>query len=567
MSGRQVRDQLLARLRSRLPESTRGLIRAVRHGRTPPQVALLRRSRRLAARAGTARGVGGVLIGNPVRPRRARIVQSFDAWALVDEMKRTVSTVLDRAGIDHLFILPRQRDTGAILATPEERTDAALRALAAAPELATWWYRRTAGGSPGAPAPLAELHPTESRPKSVDLFQYLAAPSGELLADHRIRVRLEFWKRLRGGQDRPDGGCYPAGTLMAPQPNRVAAYLEPKTWDAAVARPGRSLPLSGLGHLFDVLEPVDIVYTWVDGADPAWLHRRSVVERAADPDELTVDALLRAHYQAQGELLYSLRSVEMYANWVRHIWIVTDAQVPSWLNTDHPRITVVDHRDIFSDTSALPVFNSHAIESQIHHIDGLSEHFLYLNDDVFFARPVPPSFFFHGNGIAKFFPSVAPLGDPRQDSRDLAALVAAKNNRSLVEAAFGRSITSRLQHTPHALLKSILHEIEVDHPDALEAVMRSKFRGASDYSLASSLGPYVAYLKGRAVPDSLRYQYVDLASSKGAHYLNALLWRHDYECFCINDTGRNPQNAAEQSRLMADFLRQYFPLPSSFEIA
>lgn len=482
-------------------------------------------------------------------------------------MKRTVSSVLDRAAIDHIFVLTRQRDTGAILATSEEQADAALRALASAPELTTWWCRDIVATSPGAPAPLAGRDSTTTKLQAIELFQYLAAPSGELLADQRIRIRLEFWKRLKDGQDRPDGGVYPVGTLLAPRPNRVASYLEPEAWAAALARPDKSVPLSGLGHLFDFLEPVDIVYTWVDGADPAWRNRRLAVEGSTDADELTVDALLGARYRAQGELLYSLRSVEMFASWVRHIWIVTDSQVPAWLNTDHPKITVVDHRDIFSDTSALPVFNSHAIESQIHHIEGLSEHFLYLNDDVFFARPVAPSLFFHGNGVAKFFPSVAPLGDPRPDPRDIAALAAAKNNRSLVEATFGRSITSRLQHTPHALLKSVLREIEDEHPEALEAVMRSKFRKASDYSLASSLGPYLAYLKGRAAPDALRYQYIDLASPKGMHYLNALLWRHDYECFCINDTGRNPQNADEQSNLLANFLRQYFPLPSSFEIA
>lgn len=527
----------------------------------------MRRCRTLAAGLGGALGTGEVLVGGVVRPRRARIVRSFDAWALIDEMKRTVARVLDRAEVDYVFVLPRQRDTGAILAASAADADAALRALAEAPELDAWWHRELNRGKPGRPRPLRARISSRPRPQAIELFQYLAAPTGELLADQRIRVRLEFWKTVRGGQHRPDGGVYPAGTLMAPQPNRVASYLDPATWATAVARPNRSVPLSGLEHVFDFHQPVDIVYTWVDGADPAWRERRRAAEHVTRSGELTVDALLSARYQAQGELRYSLRSVEMYASWVNHIWIVTDSQVPTWLRTDHPKITVVDHRDVFADTAALPVFNSHAIESQLHHIEGLSEAFLYLNDDVFFARPIPPSFFFHGNGIAKFFPSVAPLGDPRLDPRDIAALAAAKNNRSLVEADFGRSITSRLQHTPHALLKSVLSEIEHDYPDAIDAVMRSKFRSLSDYSLASSLGPYMAYLKGRAVPDSLRYQYIDLATPQGPHYLNSLLWRRDHECFCINDTGRNPTNAGAQARLMDDFLQSYFPLSSSFEIA
>ena len=99
----------------------------------------------------------------------------------------------------------------------------------------------------------------------------------------------------------------------------------------------------------------------------------------------------------------------MYASWVRTIYLVTDGQVPHWLDTGHPRIRLVDHRQIFRDQSALPVFNSHAIESQLHHIDGLAEHYLYLNDDMFFGRPVEPELFFHGNGIAKFFVSKTPI--------------------------------------------------------------------------------------------------------------------------------------------------------------
>jgi hypothetical protein len=38
------------------------------------------------------------------------------------------------------------------------------------------------------------------------------------------------------------------------------------------------------------------------------------------------------------ELRYSLRSVEKYAPWVRNIYIVTNGQIPYWLDLSHPRI-------------------------------------------------------------------------------------------------------------------------------------------------------------------------------------------------------------------------------------
>lgn len=106
-----------------------------------------------------------------------------------------------------------------------------------------------------------------------------------------------------------------------------------------------------------------------------------------------------SRFTSRDELRFSLRSLEYYASWVRKIFIVTDRQVPSWLDTDDPKITVVDHRDIFSDPSVLPVFNSHAIESQLHHIPGLADHYLYLNDDCFFLRPTGSELFFTANDL------------------------------------------------------------------------------------------------------------------------------------------------------------------------
>ena len=76
---------------------------------------------------------------------------------------------------------------------------------------------------------------------------------------------------------------------------------------------------------------------------------------------------------------------------------------------------MVPHREIFGDTGRLPTFNSQAIESRLHRIPGLAEHFLYLNDDVFLGRPVPPEMFFTPGGLTRFFPSTALVDSaPRQ---------------------------------------------------------------------------------------------------------------------------------------------------------
>ena len=139
---------------------------------------------------------------------------------------------------------------------------------------------------------------------------------------------------------------------------------------------------------------IDIVYLWCDGADPAFnLQRIETLKKFNLP---WVEDNLGAHrYASDDELLYSLRSVEQNIPWINHIFIVTNNQRPPWL-ADHPKITVVDHREIIPP-ELLPTFNSTVIEMFIHKIPGLSEKFIYLNDDMYINAPLSPDFFFDGD--------------------------------------------------------------------------------------------------------------------------------------------------------------------------
>ncbi|XP_015673724.1 N-acetylglucosamine-1-phosphotransferase subunits alpha/beta [Protobothrops mucrosquamatus] len=106
-----------------------------------------------------------------------------------------------------------------------------------------------------------------------------------------------------------------------------------------------------------------------------------------------------SRFEDNEELRYSMRSIERHAPWVRHIFIVTNGQIPSWLNLDNPRVTIVTHQDLFQNLSHLPTFSSPAIESHVHRIRGLSQKFIYLNDDVMFGKDVwPDDFYSHSKG-------------------------------------------------------------------------------------------------------------------------------------------------------------------------
>uniref|UniRef100_A0A9J7ZEW1 N-acetylglucosamine-1-phosphotransferase subunits alpha/beta n=1 Tax=Cyprinus carpio carpio TaxID=630221 RepID=A0A9J7ZEW1_CYPCA len=105
-----------------------------------------------------------------------------------------------------------------------------------------------------------------------------------------------------------------------------------------------------------------------------------------------------SRFEDNEELRYSLRSIEKHAPWVRHIFIVTNGQIPSWLNLDNPLCAIM-HSDLFQNQTHLPTFSSPAIETHIHRIPGLSQKFIYLNDDVMFGKDVwPDDFYSHSKG-------------------------------------------------------------------------------------------------------------------------------------------------------------------------
>ncbi|CAK9816071.1 N-acetylglucosamine-1-phosphotransferase subunits alpha/beta [Anthophora quadrimaculata] len=143
--------------------------------------------------------------------------------------------------------------------------------------------------------------------------------------------------------------------------------------------------------------PIDVVYTWVNGSDPAFL--KDLQEHVPIMDINTA----ASRFSDKDELRYSLRSLEMYAPWVRHVYIVTNGQIPSWLDMDNPRVTLVTHEDIFLNKSDLPTFSSPAIESHIHRIPGISDKFLYFNDDVMLGAEVWPEDFITQAGGQKVY--------------------------------------------------------------------------------------------------------------------------------------------------------------------
>jgi len=136
---------------------------------------------------------------------------------------------------------------------------------------------------------------------------------------------------------------------------------------------------------------VDVVYTWVNGSDPA--HRELLKKYGRGGWD--------GGYRDYGVIKYSARSIAKFMPWVRNIIIITNGQIPNWVDTSSPRLRIITHDQIFDDPTNLPTFNSNAIEANIRNIPGLAPCLLYLNDDMFLAAPLSKDTFFDREGHLK----------------------------------------------------------------------------------------------------------------------------------------------------------------------
>ena len=368
-------------------------------------------------------------------------------------------------------------------------------------------------------------------------------------------IEVECWRVGRESVSCPRANAFTRETFDR-------ADLEPATVDVF----GRRWPtLAGMfeAHTNDVGFDIDVVFSWVDGTDPAWRAERARwLTGAVLGDGDDADARIRQI----DELRYALRSVHLHVPWVRRIFIATDSRLPDWLIADHPKVTVVRAADHFTDRRVLPTFNSHAVESQLHHIDGLAEHFLYGNDDMFFGRPVAPSMFFTSAGVSRFVESTVRIGGGTVGVGRSGHENAARNNRRLLAERFGYVITRHLAHSPAPLRRSVLAELETEFAAEFAATRASRFRSATDISVTNSLYHYYALLTGRAVPhESARARYVDTTTHAGLRQLTKLATRRDAHFFCLNDGSEPEVTETDRTTAVATFLDDYFPSRAPWE--
>ncbi|MGP5001813.1 stealth conserved region 3 domain-containing protein [Glutamicibacter ardleyensis] len=369
--------------------------------------------------------------------------------------------------------------------------------------------------------------------------------------------------------------------ILQQLPTEVAGFGALQVWSvfspgsASSARDGKYAGLGAIWAVYsngksfepdiqDFIEPIDAVYTWVDSSDPKWRSSYHEYKELIPAGISHASSRDLARYTSRDELKYSLRSLEMNLPWIRNIYIVSAGQVPEWLKSSHSKITIIDHEEIFSSPEdCLPTFNSHAIETQISRIDGLSEHFIYVNDDIFFGRPLSPNTFYTGGGHVRY--SLATAHFCEASNPQLAVNLAAKRNEELIHEKYGRTTALKFRHVAHPQLRAVHDIILDDFSEFVESTARHKFRDSEDISVPSSLAHYVAAAEGLGVPVEIDYAYVDLGREHLAMNLIRLIRNNGRQMFCLNEVSTASENE-HRGQLAKEVLDSLFPYKSSFEV-
>lgn len=395
---------------------------------------------------------------------------------------------------------------------------------------------------------LFELDDHLSRAESFTIvFEQVSRP-------RRVVVRFEIWNMVEN-------------QAVAPTSNPFARRISQDTIEAhGLFRRGpleHARSLHPCGVIDQVEFPIDIVYTWVNHRDARWraLYQQAV---GAPPETETNDTKSLDRFMNRDELKYSMRSISAFAPWVRTIYVVTNCSPPAWLNVDHPKVVWVDHSEIIP-THSLPTFSSHAIESRLHHVPNLADHFLYFNDDFFLTRPTRPTDFFFANGLSKSALEGYGSVNGTVSVTDPDYLNAARNGKALIEREYGRSPTALHKHTPYALRRDVLLEMEHKFKAPISDTTARAFRSIGDISTVSFLYHHYAFITGRAV-FTRRDAWLIKPRTSGyeRRLLQLLAGRKAPVSLCLNDGGGSV-GYSHWDQHVVEFLEAFLPDPSPFE--
>lgn len=328
---------------------------------------------------------------------------------------------------------------------------------------------------------------------------------------------------------------------------------------------------------------IDFVITWVDMNDPKW---KQDFARYSGKIDNSKNEVSEARFRDYGLLKYWFRGVDKFAPWVRKIHFVTCGQIPEWLDITHPKLNLVNHEN-YIPNEYLPVFNSSLIEIYLHKIPGISEHFVYFNDDFFIINQVSEERFFKNdlpNDIATFRMNLGlslwnkclknnmKIINKKFNKKDVLLkdyhkwynpIYGNKARLNYLLKYYDEFITLRTPHNAQPYLKKTFENVWAYAGKELTAMSVNRFRSKNDYTqelfrtwqiCSSDFEPYNTYSDTKMFPLIFKSKQAIKAIRK-----------QEYTLVCINDNEHIPnfEQIMHEVEMAFDSI---LPKKSAFEI-
>ena len=269
--------------------------------------------------------------------------------------------------------------------------------------------------------------------------------------------------------------------------------------------------------------PIDAVITWVDGSDKNWLNEYYKYNTI----------LNKLKFISSNELLYCLKSIYTYIPWVNNVYLVTmRPQQPTFIKA-FPNVIIIYHDQIF-DNKYLPTFNSLNIEINLDNIPGLSEHFIYFNDDVIIGKHLPRSIFFTNKGEPIYYKRSFVnnyCGSTFKLMKEY------NNDYKLINHSIGHFVYN-LTKTQYIIIKK-LFPLEIEKCNKLK--IRNHYNGEHFWIIYAIYYLSFIYNYGKFIDINQNALYIympDENKNKFHHILNKLKKNNIY-FICINNTDFN----------------------------
>jgi len=277
--------------------------------------------------------------------------------------------------------------------------------------------------------------------------------------------------------------------------------------------------------------PIDVVYTWVDGSDPEWYAIKQQYQPAEDKVASTsISSNADIRWQDFDTLKYSFISLAKYAPWIRNVYVITMNQKPAWIHDPAmqpymDKVRFVSHDEIIP-AKYLPTFSSTAIESFIHCIPSLSEHYIYFNDDTLLGAPVYVSDFFEEK-------TLKPLVFLQ---KKCASKKTYAHSNAVLDTIQNAECRSPSLHSPKGRVRTLERLRLQEYPEEVEMVRMNKFRTQQDLHDNYIFSNWWLLYKGYAAESELENVLCSVSDDTTSNkYIYERLLKQRPATFTIND--------------------------------